>query len=81
MVYSVNGRSFIVFDGSKKFNEIQFELGPYFFNIFVEGFKIDSTNFTEEKEKALVQFVEQTGSLGRDVKSHLYGAAKHSEKT
>ena len=75
----VNETPFKNIDNKIKFNDLEFEITPLFFQLFMRGKKADFTQLSDEEKEALVKFVDFAGELGRDVKSNLYKALKFLE--
>ena len=79
--YKVNENPFKIIDNKIKFNDLQFEITPLFLHLFMRSNKADFTQLSDEETEALVEFVENAGGLGRDVKSNLYKALKFVEES
>ena len=78
--YKVNENPFKIIDNKIKFNDLEFEITPFFFNC-LSGNKTDFTQLSDEEKEALVEFVEYAGGLGRDVKSNLYKTVKYIKES
>ena len=48
-----------------------------FFNMFLNGNKVDFTKFNEEEKEALIDFADYAGGLAGDKRSKLYKAIKY----
>ena len=70
--YSINSNPFQIFDDKLIFNDNEYTVSPYFFNIFLTNNKIDVNKFNDEEKEALVEFVDYAGGLGGDKRSNLY---------
>ena len=63
-----------------KFNDNEYIVSPYFFNIFLFRNTVDVKTFNEEEKEALIKFIEYAGGLGGDVKSNLYKSIQKIKK-
>ena len=69
---SIYSNPFQIIDDKLIFNENEYKLSSYFFNIYPTGNKVDVNKFNDEEKEALVEFVEYAGGLGGDKRSNLY---------
>ena len=79
--FKVNEKPFKIIDNKINFNELEFEITPFFLQLFMKVNKADFTQLSDEEKEALVEFVDYAGGLGRDVKSNLYKAVKIIDKS
>ena len=74
--YKVNENPFKVLDNRIEFNDLEFEITPFFLQLFLRSNKADFTELSDEEKEALIEFVDYAGVIGREVKSNLYKAIK-----
>ena len=78
--YYINSKPFQIIDNKLIFNENEYIVFPYFYNIFLTRNTVNVKTFNDEEKEALINFVDYAGGLGEDKRSNLYKSIQKIKK-